>query len=49
MMSQPKVAVVGCGAAGMSAAYVLRDQAASLTLFEKSSALGGHAATVEVS
>ncbi|MGC4893663.1 NAD(P)/FAD-dependent oxidoreductase [Micromonospora sp. DT31] len=43
----PRVAVVGAGIAGMSAAYHLRDDA-QVTLFEADSRLGGHANTIEV-
>lgn len=45
-MNERRVAIVGCGAAGLAAAYSLRGS--NLTLYEKNSALGGHAATVEV-
>lgn len=43
----PRIAVVGAGAAGMSAAYQLRKDA-DVTLYESSTRLGGHACTVEV-
>ncbi|BBB00140.1 putative amine oxidase [Actinacidiphila reveromycinica] len=43
----PRVAVVGAGAAGISAAYHLRDRA-RITIFERENRLGGHANTVEV-
>jgi uncharacterized protein len=42
-----KVAVVGTGMAGMSAAYFLRDQF-DLTIFEKNDYIGGHTNTVYV-
>lgn len=42
-----RVAVVGAGAAGLSAAYRLREEC-EVTLFEASDRLGGHACTVEV-
>ncbi|XVV01167.1 NAD(P)/FAD-dependent oxidoreductase [Actinosynnema sp. CA-248983] len=44
---RPRVAVVGAGAAGISAAYHLRDEA-HVTLFEADRRAGGHAHTVEV-
>ena len=43
-----KVAVVGGGIAGISAAYVLRDHA-DVTIFESEHNVGGHANTIEVS
>ncbi|MEJ2855598.1 MULTISPECIES: NAD(P)/FAD-dependent oxidoreductase [unclassified Saccharothrix] len=43
----PRVAVVGAGVAGISAAYHLRDEA-HVTLFEADRRAGGHAHTVEV-
>ncbi len=43
----PRIAVVGAGVAGISAAYHLRDRA-RITLFEREDRLGGHANTVEV-
>lgn len=42
-----RVAVVGAGAAGMSAAYHLQ-ATCDVTLFEREAAFGGHAQTVEV-
>ncbi|MFE6038315.1 NAD(P)/FAD-dependent oxidoreductase [Streptomyces sp. NPDC056452] len=45
--SKPRVAVVGAGVAGISAAYALRERA-RITLFEANDRLGGHANTVEV-
>ncbi|MGF1462420.1 MAG: NAD(P)/FAD-dependent oxidoreductase [Maricaulaceae bacterium] len=44
---KPKIAVVGSGAAGLGAAWALRD-AARVTLFEQEGRLGGHANTVRV-
>jgi uncharacterized protein len=44
---RPRVAVVGAGVAGLSAAYHLRDRA-RITIFEREDRLGGHANTVEV-
>lgn len=46
-MVQPRVAVVGAGIAGISAAYHLRD-AADVTLFDAADRVGGHAHTVEI-
>lgn len=42
-----RVAVIGGGAAGLSAAYHLRD-VADVTLFERDGRAGGHANTIEV-
>ncbi|MDN3267372.1 FAD-dependent oxidoreductase [Streptomyces sp. MA15] len=47
MSPKPRVAVVGGGVAGLSAAYALREHA-EITLFEREDRLGGHANTVEV-
>ena len=46
-MDRRRVAVVGSGVAGLTAAYVLQ-QAADVTLYEANSRLGGHADTHEV-
>ncbi|MFJ8042727.1 NAD(P)/FAD-dependent oxidoreductase [Kitasatospora sp. NPDC096147] len=46
-MSKPRVAVVGAGVAGLSAAYKLREHA-EITLFEAEGRPGGHANTIEV-
>ncbi len=46
-MSKPRVAVVGCGVAGLSAAWMLREQC-ELLLFEKKDYVGGHTRTLEV-
>lgn len=43
----PRVAVVGAGVSGVSAAYHLRDRA-RITLFDREDRIGGHANTVEV-
>lgn len=46
---QRRIAVVGCGAAGLSAAYLLgRSEHVQLVLYEERAQLGGHANTVEV-
>ncbi|OCC10624.1 NAD(P)/FAD-dependent oxidoreductase [Streptomyces sp. PTY087I2] len=45
--TRPRVAIVGAGVAGLSAAYHLRDRA-RITIFEREDRLGGHANTVEV-
>ncbi|MEU6483293.1 FAD-dependent oxidoreductase [Streptomyces sp. NPDC046887] len=45
--TRPRVAIVGAGAAGISAAYHLRERA-HLTIYEREDRLGGHANTVEV-
>ena len=42
-----RVAIVGSGVAGLSAAYALRGKA-ELVMFEKDDQVGGHASTVEV-
>lgn len=42
-----KIAVVGSGISGISAAWGLKDRA-DLTLYEASSRLGGHSATVDI-
>jgi predicted NAD/FAD-binding protein len=44
---RPRIAVVGAGVAGISAAYHLRDQA-DVTVFEADNRPGGHAYTVQV-
>ncbi|MFJ9521503.1 NAD(P)/FAD-dependent oxidoreductase [Kitasatospora sp. NPDC101801] len=44
---KPRVAVVGAGVAGLSAAYRLREHA-EITLFEQDDRPGGHANTIEV-
>jgi predicted NAD/FAD-binding protein len=46
-MSRPRLAIVGAGIAGLSAAWFLRDRYA-LTLFERADYLGGHANTIDV-
>ncbi|MEV7176340.1 FAD-dependent oxidoreductase [Kitasatospora sp. NPDC093679] len=45
--AKPRVAVVGAGVAGLSAAYRLREHA-EITLFEQDDRVGGHAHTIEV-
>lgn len=45
--THPRVAIVGAGVSGLSAAYHLRDRA-RITIFEREDRLGGHANTVEV-
>jgi uncharacterized protein len=45
--SKPRVAVIGAGVAGISAAYHLRGSA-EITLFERDNRAGGHAHTIEV-
>ncbi|MER7699888.1 MULTISPECIES: FAD-dependent oxidoreductase [unclassified Streptomyces] len=45
--TRPRVAIVGAGVSGLSAAYHLRDSA-RITIFEREDRLGGHANTVEV-
>ncbi|GGO92445.1 NAD(P)/FAD-dependent oxidoreductase [Wenjunlia tyrosinilytica] len=44
---RPRVAVVGAGVAGISAAYALREHA-EITMFEQDGRPGGHANTIEV-
>ena len=44
---RPRVAIVGSGIAGLSAAYALRDTA-HVTLFEANDYFGGHTHTVDV-
>jgi predicted NAD/FAD-binding protein len=46
-VSLGRVAIVGSGIAGMSAAYFLRDHAA-ITVFEKEPRIGGHTHTVDI-
>ncbi|BBC32402.1 Protoporphyrinogen oxidase [Streptomyces graminofaciens] len=43
----PRIAVVGAGVSGISAAYHLRDRA-RITIFDREDRIGGHANTVEV-
>ena len=43
--ARPTLAIVGAGAAGLAAAWALRETTFSLTVFEKSRGLGGRAAT----
>lgn len=45
--ARPTVAIVGAGAAGLSAAYHLREHA-DITLFDRDRRAGGHAHTIEV-
>lgn len=45
--SVPRIAIIGAGVAGISAAYHLREQA-RLTIYEREDHPGGHANTVEV-
>lgn len=47
MNSPKRIAVIGAGVAGLSAAYALKD-AAELVIYEKEGRLGGHAHTVVV-
>ncbi len=42
-----KIAIIGCGISGLSAAYYLR-QDHELTLYESASRIGGHTATVDI-
>lgn len=46
-VTKPRIAVVGAGVAGISAAYHLRDHA-EITLYERDGRPGGHANTIEV-
>ncbi len=48
MTSPRKIAVVGSGVAGLTAAYVLQRSGAEVTVFEKDGRLGGHADTHDV-
>jgi uncharacterized protein len=45
--ARPRVAVIGAGVSGLSAAYHLRDHA-EITMFERDDRVGGHANTIEV-
>ena len=55
-VKERRVAIIGCGAAGLAAAHLLGSAPSGenglprlmLTLFEASSQLGGHANTVDV-
>ena len=47
-MAPRRVAVVGSGVSGLTAAYVLEKSGAQVTLFEKDARLGGHADTHDV-
>lgn len=46
-MQKKKIAIVGGGISGVTAAYILQDNY-DITLFEKSDYLGGHTHTIEV-
>ena len=48
MTAPRRVAVIGGGVSGLTAAYVLERSGAQVTLFEKDDRLGGHADTHEV-
>ena len=48
MPSPRRVAVIGAGVSGLTAAYVLERSGAQVTVFEKDARLGGHADTHEV-
>ena len=43
--SRPRLAVIGAGAAGLAAAWALRDAEIAISVFEKSRGVGGRAAT----
>ena len=43
-----RVAVIGGGASGLTAAYVLAKEGVEVALYEKESSLGGHAKTTTV-
>eukprot|EP00798_Chlamydomonas_sp_ICE-L_P023397 gene23397-30675_t len=45
MLEQKKIAVVGSGISGLSAAWLLHRNGAHVTLFEKDSVFGGHTLT----
>ncbi|MEP0547773.1 MAG: FAD-dependent oxidoreductase [Rhodothermales bacterium] len=45
LISRPTLAIVGAGAAGLAAAWALRDAPLAVTVFEKSRGFGGRAAT----
>ena len=47
-MAPRRVAVVGSGVSGLTAAYVLEKSGTQVTLFEKDGRLGGHADTHDV-
>ena len=48
MPAPQRVAVIGAGVSGLTAAYVLEQSGVAVTLFEKDARLGGHADTHEV-
>ena len=45
--NQPRIAVIGAGIAGLSAAYFLRNNA-QITLYEQENRLGGHSRTIHI-
>ena len=48
MAASTEVAIIGAGAAGLSAAYLASQGNTRVTVYESSTQLGGHANTVEV-
>jgi predicted NAD/FAD-binding protein len=44
-----KIAIIGSGVSGLSAAYLLNNSGHQITVFEKNDYIGGHARTIDIS